>query len=124
MTAITRIAAMMVDHLFVAVLADLPPKPIFAIARKRWLVTRAFGVSSLRTADQIGRNDLFPAELATIHVQVEPPAKIRNAHENSTCRLHVLVGLFKPAADHLTSIGRIGVDDIRRRDLEFFGARL
>src|SRR2546421_2753426 len=124
MTAITGIAAVMIDHFFVAVLADLPTEPVFAIARKWRLVTRAFCISSLRTADKIGRHHLFPVELAAVHVQVEPPAEVRNAHENSTGRLHVLVSLFEPASDHLARIGGIGVDDIRSRNLELFGARL
>src|SRR5207237_6439971 len=86
---------MMIDHFFVAVLADLPPEPVFAIARKGRLVTRAFCVSSLRIADKIGRYYLFPVEFAAVHIQVEPPAEIRNARENSTGRLHVVVGLFE-----------------------------
>src|SRR5262249_34199014 len=115
---------MVIDHSFGPVLADLPPEPIFAIARKWRLVTRAFSVASLRIADQIVRQYLFPAEPAAVHVQIEPGTEVRNAHENSTGRLHILVSLFELASDHLTRIGPIGGDDIGSRDLELFGTRL
>src|SRR5580765_3036910 len=115
---------MMINDLFIAVLPDLPAEPVLAISGKGRLVTRALGVSGLGTADEISRYYLFSAELAAIHVQVKPAAQVRNAHENSTGRLHVIVGLFKLAANHLARIGRIGVDDIRSRDLVLLRARL
>src|SRR5262245_50843133 len=115
---------MVIDHLLVAVLAYLPPEPVFAIAGKWRLVTCADGVSSLRLADQIGRHHLFPVEPAAVQVQVQPPTEVRNAHEDSPGRLHVIVGFFETAADYLARIRPIGGDDIRSRDLQLLGARL
>src|SRR5215475_673158 len=117
MAAIAGITAMMIDHFFVAILADLPPKAVFAIAREWRLVTRALCVSRLHFADQIGGNYLFAVELTAVHVQVKPAAEVRNARENSTGRLHVLVSLFQSASDHLASLGPIGGNDIRSYDL-------
>ncbi len=115
---------MMIDHLIVAIRADLPAEPVFAISREWRLVPRALCVTCLRFADNIGRHDLFAVELTAVHVQVKPPAEVRNAHEDSTGRLHVLIGLFELASHHLACIDRIGVDDIRRRDPVLPGARL
>src|SRR2546430_169299 len=70
MAAITGIATVMIDHLFVAVLADPPTEPILAITRKRRLITRAFCISGLRGADSVGGHYLFPGDLAAVHVQV------------------------------------------------------
>ena len=41
---------MMIDDLFVAILADLPAEPVFAIARKWRLVPRTLCVSCVRIA--------------------------------------------------------------------------
>src|SRR6185369_7998659 len=41
MTAITGITAVMIDHLLVAILADLPPEAVFAIRGEWRLVSRA-----------------------------------------------------------------------------------
>src|SRR5215213_4967970 len=123
MTAITGIAAMMIDHLVVAILADLPPEPVFAIAREWWLVSRALCVTCLHFADNIRWHHLFAVELTAVHVQDKPPAEVRDAREDSTGRLHVLVGLFQPASDHFARIGSISGNDIRSYDLELFGAR-
>src|SRR5215510_1776805 len=123
MRAITRIAAMMIDHLIVAIRADLPTEPVFAIGREWRPVPRALCVSRLHFTDNIGWHDLFAVELTAVHVEVEPTAEVRNAHENSTGRLHVLVSLLQPASDHLARIGYFGGNDIRRYDLELFGAR-
>src|SRR5262245_58952369 len=101
MSAITGIAAMMIDHLVVAILADLPAEPVFAVAREWRLVPRAFGITGVYRADNIGRHHLFAIEFTAVHVQVKPTAEVRDAHENSAGRLHVLVSLFQPAADHL-----------------------
>src|ERR1044072_6198848 len=99
MAAITGITAMMIDHLFVAILTYLPPEPVLAVAREWRLVARALCISCLRFADDVGRHHLFAVELTTVHVQAKPPAEVGNAHENSTGRLHVLVSLFQPASD-------------------------
>src|SRR6187549_1886397 len=121
MTPITGIAAMMIDHLFVAILADLPSEPVFAVAREWRLVPRALCVSCLHFANHIGWHHLFAVELAAVHVQGKPPAEVRNAREDSTGRLHVLVSLFQPAADHLACLRSISGNDIRRYNLEVFG---
>src|SRR6478672_7544773 len=114
----------MIDHFFVAVLADLPTKPVLAIAGKWRLVSRALCVTRVGIANKIRREYLFPAKLAAIHVDVKPPAQVGNAHEDSACRLHVVVGLFELTADHLAGIRRIGVDDIRGRYLKLLCTRL
>src|SRR6185369_13490516 len=108
MAAITGVAAMMIDHLFVAILADLPTQSVFAIAREWWVVARALCVSCLHFTDNFGRHHLFAVQLTAVHVQIKPAAEVRNAHENSTGRLHVLVSLFQPASDHLAGVGPIG----------------
>src|SRR6185295_4390403 len=113
MAAITGIAAMMIDHLFVAILADLPPEPVFTTAREWRFVPRAPCIPCLRFADYIGGHHLFAVELTLVHIQIRPPAEVRNAHENSTGRLHVLVSLFQAASDHLARIGSIVGNDIR-----------
>src|SRR5436190_23861061 len=123
MAAITRVAAMMIDHLFVAILSDLPAESIFAIGGKRWLVTRARSVTGVHGANEFGRENLFPAKFAVVHVQVEPPPQIRNAREDSASRLHVLVRLFELAAHHLARVDCVSVDYIRRRNLVLPGAR-
>src|SRR5215217_274056 len=123
MRAITRIAAMMIDHLIVAILSDLPAEAVFAIAREWRLVSRTLCVTCLHFADNIGRHDLFAVELTAVHVQVKPAAEVRDAHEDSTGRLHGLVSFFQPASDHLARIGRLGGNDIRSYDLELFSAR-
>src|ERR1041384_6121487 len=87
MAAITGIAAVMIDHLLVAILADLPPKPVFTIAREWRIVPRALCGPCLHFADNFRRHDLFAVQLTAVHVQVKPPAEVRNAHENSAGRL-------------------------------------
>src|SRR5690242_18140267 len=118
MRAITWIAAMVIDHLIVAILSDLPTEAVFAIGREWRLVPRALCVSRLHFADNLGRHYLFAVKLTAIHVQVEPAAEVRDADEDSTGRLHGLVSLFQPASDHLARIRRFGRNDIRSYDLE------
>src|ERR1044071_2028449 len=118
MATITGIAAMMIDHLLVAILSDLPPEPVFAIAREWRIVPRALCVSRLHCTDNFGRHYLLAVELTAVHVEVKPTAEVGNTHENSTSRLHGLVSLFQPASDHLARIGPIGGNDIRSDDLE------
>src|ERR1044072_5847695 len=116
MAAVTGISAMMVDHLLIAILSDLPSEPVFAIAREWRIVPRALCVSCLRFTHNLGRHYLLAVELTAVHVQVEPPAEVGNAHENPTGRLHALVSLFQSTSDHLPRIGSIGGNDVRSDD--------
>src|SRR4029453_2744187 len=107
MIVVAGIAAVMVDHFFLTVLADLPSKSVFAGTRERRFLTDILCISRVRRAEKLGWYDLFAAKLTVIHIHVEPAAYVRNARKDTAGRLHRVV-LFRQ--DRTNGLSRCGVE--------------